>query len=140
MDETPVPVRLYELLIPNMLCLIAFEMFMRGLYALLRRFGSFSLFVALLSGSTVHAQTSAVASHSEVEDLRQTVRELAQRVNALEQELHEQRTSAGTQSVASVRSAVFVPAALDIRSSVESLSSNSAAAEIAPAPVAGRRL
>ena len=102
----------------------------------LRRFGSFSLFVALLSGLTMHAQTSAVASHSEVEDLRQTVRELAQRVNALEQELHEQRTAAGTQSSASMRPAVFVPSALDVRSSVESLSSSSVAAEIASAPVA----
>lgn len=85
----------------------------------------------------MHAQTSAVASHSEVEDLRQTVRELAQRVNALEQELLEQRTAGGTQSGASVRTAAFIPSVLDIRGSVESLSSNSAAAEIAPAPVAG---
>jgi hypothetical protein len=103
----------------------------------LRRVGVFPLFVALLSALTVHAQTAAVASHSEVEDLRQTVRELAQRVNALEQELHEQRTSASIQSIASVRPAAFVPAALDVRSSVESLSSGSTTAGIVPAPVAG---
>ena len=54
------------------------------------------LFVTLSPCSAADAQitVAATASRSEDEDLRQTVRELALRVSALEAELHRQR--AGT--------------------------------------------
>jgi Putative beta-barrel porin-2, OmpL-like. bbp2 len=85
------------------------------------------LFVAMLSGFVAFAQTTtAAASHSEDEDLRQTVRELALRVTALEEELHKQRAGTAVES-ASLRPATLVAPRLDMRSSVESVSSSGAA-------------
>jgi hypothetical protein len=91
------------------------------------RFAISLLCTALLSGSTVHAQnTAAGTSQSEDEDLRQTVHELAQRVSALEQELHRQQvaTAAGPSSLQPTGSA---QPAVDVRGSVESLSSSGVA-------------
>jgi hypothetical protein len=90
------------------------------------------LFVTLPAGLAAHAQTTtAVASHDE-EDLRKTVRELALRVSALEEELHRQRTQPSMES-ASLKSASLVLPAVDVRNSVESVSS-SGVAEAAPLP------
>jgi hypothetical protein len=92
----------------------------------------FLFFVALLPGFAALAQTTSEASsHSDEEDLRQTVRELALRVSALEEELHKQRAGAATESASLRPAALFVPR-VDVRSSVESLSS-SGVAETAPA-------
>ncbi len=88
------------------------------------------LFVTLTTGFAAHAQITAAASHSEDEDLRQTVRELALRVSALEAELHKQRAGTPTES-ASLKPAPLVLPAVDVRSSVESVSS-SGVAEAAP--------
>jgi hypothetical protein len=95
------------------------------------RFAICLLCTALLSGSTVYAQNTA---QSEDEDLRQTVRELTLRVSALEQELHKQQvaTAAAPSSLQPTGSA---QPAVDVRSSVESLSS-SGAAEVPPAAAA----
>src|SRR5258707_15858462 len=92
---------------------------------------SFLLFVALLPGAGVLAQTTAAGPHSEEEDLRQTVRELALRVTALEEELHRQRTGTAMESASLKPAALAVPR-VDVRSSVESLST-SGAAETPPA-------
>jgi hypothetical protein len=82
------------------------------------------LFVALPRGFAAHAQTTtAAASHDEEEDLRKTVRELALRVSALEAELHKQRTGMPMES-ASLKPAALVLPAVDVRSSVESVSSS----------------
>ena len=96
----------------------------------------FPLFVATLCGPTAHSQTTTkTASHSEDEDLRQTVRELALRVSALEEELHKQRAVAPMES-ASLKPAALVLPAVDVRSSVESVSS-SGVAQTAPVAEAG---
>src|SRR5438477_1368229 len=89
------------------------------------------LFTALESGFEAHAQTTgAAASHDEEEDLRKTVRELALRVSALEEELHRQRAATPVDSV-SLKPPAPVLSAMDFRSSVESISS-SGVAEAAP--------
>jgi len=91
----------------------------------------FFLSVALLPGFAALAQTTTVSgSHGEEEDLRQQVRELALRVSALEEELHKQRTGAAIES-ASLKPAALVVPRVDVRSSVESISS-SGVAETAP--------
>jgi hypothetical protein len=88
-------------------------------------------FVTLPTGFAAHAQTTtAAASHDEEEDLRQTVRELALRVSALEAELHKQQAGTPTES-ASLKPAALVLPPVDVRSSVESVSS-SGVAEGAP--------
>jgi hypothetical protein len=85
------------------------------------------LFVTLSTGFAAHAQTTtAAASRSGDEDLRQTVRELALRVSALEEELHKQRAGAASES-ASLKPAALVVPRVDVRSSVESLSSSGVA-------------
>ena len=90
------------------------------------------LFVTLPTVFAAHAQTTtAVASHDE-DDLRKTVRELALRVSALEEELRRQRTQPSMES-ASLKPASLVLPAVDVRSSVESVSS-SGVAEAAPLP------
>jgi hypothetical protein len=89
------------------------------------------LFVTLPTGFAAHAQITAAASHGEEEDLRQTVRALALRVTALEEELHKQRAGAAMES-ASLKPAALVVPRVDVRSSVESLSS-SGVAETTPA-------
>jgi hypothetical protein len=83
-----------------------------------------SLFVAMLTGIAAFAQTTtAVSSPSEDEDLRQTVRELALRVSALEEELHKQRAGTAVES-ASLKPATLAVPRVDVRSSVESVSSS----------------
>src|ERR1700722_1975366 len=85
------------------------------------------LLVANLSGTTGYAQTtSAGVSRDEVEDLRQTVRELALRVSALEEELHKQRVGTPMET-ASLKPASLVLPALEVRNSVESVSSSGVA-------------
>lgn len=90
----------------------------------------FSLFLVVFSGFEAAAQTTTTApTNADVQELRQTVRDLAQRVSALEAELHkEQRVT--TTEVATLRPAVLVGPAADVRSSVESVSSSSVAATI----------
>src|ERR1700761_2986515 len=107
--------------------------FARGLP--MRRFNRFlllSLFAALLSGIVGNAQTAvAPSSNADVEELRQTVRDLALRVSALEAELQKQRTVRTTE-VATLRPAALTIAPVaDIRRSVETVSSSGAA----PVPV-----
>jgi len=97
----------------------------------MRRFNQLlllSLFVALLSGLVGNAQTAvAPPSNADVEELKQTVRDLALRVSALEAELQKQR-SVGTTEMASLRPAMLTSApATDIRRSVETVSSSGAA-------------
>ena len=89
------------------------------------------VFGALPFGFAAHGQTTAgTASHDEEEDLRKTVRELAMRVSALEAELHKQRAEAPVES-ASLKPAALVLPAVDVRNTVESVSS-SGVAEAAP--------
>jgi hypothetical protein len=84
------------------------------------------LSVILLPGMGAYAQnTTAIASSNEKEDLRETVRELELRVSALEEELHKQRT--GTAVEPSLKPAALVTSAVDVRSSVESVSSSGVA-------------
>jgi Putative beta-barrel porin-2, OmpL-like. bbp2 len=88
---------------------------------------------SVLSGFAALAQTTtAGASHGEDEDLRKTVRELALRVSALEEELHMQRAGTAMET-ASLKPAALVVPRVDVRSSVESVSSSGVAEE---APVA----
>jgi len=97
----------------------------------MRRFNQFlllPLFAALLSGIVGNAQTTVTPpSNADVEELKQTVRDLALRVSALEAELQKQR-SVGTTEMASLRPAMLTSApATDIRRSVETVSSSGAA-------------
>ncbi len=91
------------------------------------------LFVTLSTGLAAHAQTTTAAASHDEEDLRKTVRELALRVSALEEELHKQRAGAPMES-ASLKPAALVLPPQDVRSSVESVSSSGVAEA---APVAG---
>ena len=85
--------------------------------------------VFLVTVSLVNAATAETkpASHEEVEELRQTVRELATRVSALEEELNKQK-SAAVIDTATLKPAVLTLPAASIRSSVESVSSSGVAA------------
>jgi hypothetical protein len=95
----------------------------------------FSFVVVLPLGLSAQARTAnTTASHDDEEDLRKTVRELALRVSALEEELHAQRAATATRT-ASLQPAKFVQPRMDVRSSVESISS-SGVAEAAPVAVA----
>ncbi len=89
------------------------------------------LFVTLPTGFAAHAQTTTAAASRDEEDLRRTVRELALRVSALEEELHKQRAGTPMES-ASLKPAALVLPPVDVRSSVESVSSSG----VAEAPVA----
>ena len=87
----------------------------------------FSLFFVLFSGFAVRAQTpKATPTNADVEELRQTVRDLALRVSALEAELHKERPVATTE-MATLRPAVLAVPGTEIRNSVESVSSSGAA-------------
>jgi hypothetical protein len=91
------------------------------------RFAISLLCTALLACSTVYAQnTAAGTSQSEDEDLRQTVRELTLRVSALEQELHRQQV-ATAEAPSSLQPTGSAQPAVDVRSSVENLSSSGVA-------------
>jgi Putative beta-barrel porin-2, OmpL-like. bbp2 len=91
----------------------------------------FSFLLAQPHGLAAYAQTTGSAvAHDEEEDLRQQVRELALRVSALEAELHKQRAETPIES-ASLKPAALVLPPVDVRSSVESVSS-SGVAEAAP--------
>jgi Putative beta-barrel porin-2, OmpL-like. bbp2 len=97
----------------------------------LRLLGITFVITSTLTGVAGFAQTAtAASSHGEDEDLRKQVRELALRVSALEAELHRQRTGTPAES-ASLQPAALVLPAVDVRSSVESVSS-SGVAEAAP--------
>jgi hypothetical protein len=105
----------------------------------LKIFAFFVVFVTFLFGVTGYTETSTTpeAKHSD-EDLRQTVRALELRVNALEKELRDER--AGAPRVAVVPASIPVPVTFvgDIRSSVESVSSSgvdTAAAETSKTPL-----
>ena len=92
------------------------------------------LLAALPHGLAAYGQAAATAaSHSEDEDLRETVRKLTLRVSALEEELHKQR-GATTMEAASLKPAALIERGVDIRSSVESVASSEVAA---PAAAAG---
>ena len=91
-------------------------------------------FVIVSAGNAAVAETKP-ASHEEVEELRQTVRELATRVSALEEELNKQRSGA-VMDTASLKPAVLTLPTANIRSSVESISSSGVAAATAQAATA----
>ncbi len=95
--------------------------------------------VFLVTVSLVNAATAETkpASHEEVEELRQTVRELATRVSALEEELNKQK-SAAVIDTATLKPAVLTLPAASIRSSVESVSSSGVAAANTQAAAAPR--
>ncbi len=83
----------------------------------------FLIFFVTVSAANAAIAETKPASHEEVEELRQTVRELATRVSALEEELNRQK-SAAVVDTASMKPAVFTLPAANIRSSVESISSS----------------
>ena len=84
------------------------------------------LFVAV-AGIPAYAQAGGAATTSRGdEDLRQTVRELALRVTALEEELHKERSARAVES-ASLKPAGLALPPVDVRSSVESVSDSSVA-------------
>jgi hypothetical protein len=105
----------------------------------LNRLSTLVFFVALIPGTVLRtqAQTSAATS-KDVEDLRQTVRELTLRVSALEEELHQGRSTTTaptpTTAVATLRPIAMPMPSADIRSSVESVSSSSVASAAQPDP------
>jgi Putative beta-barrel porin-2, OmpL-like. bbp2 len=105
----------------------------------LNRFSTLVFFAALMPGARLHAQAhTSPATISDVEELRQTVRELALRVSALEEELHKGQTPTSaapvtTTAVASLRPIAMPIPAVDVRSSVESVSS-SVASTPSPTP------
>ncbi len=134
-NEHIVAVELYDRLMPIVLCLMAF--YERYPYAVTQStpdsFLSFCCDVACSDtpGPAGYAQkTNASVSRDEVDDLRQTVRALALRVSALEEELHKQRVGAPMET-ASLKPASLVLPAVEVRNSVESVSS-SGVAETAP--------
>ncbi|WP_433984877.1 outer membrane beta-barrel protein [Tunturiibacter empetritectus] len=87
------------------------------------------------SGFEASAQSAAATpTNADVEELRQTVRDLALRVSVLEAELHKERPVVTTE-VATLRPAVLVGPAADVRSSVEGVSSSSVASVPASAAV-----
>jgi hypothetical protein len=93
-----------------------------------------SLLAALPSGFRAQAQsTTTAASQSEDEDLRKTVRELSLRVSALEEELHKQRARTTTMESASLKPAVLVTPPVDVRSSIENISSSQVVDTTSPA-------
>lgn len=84
------------------------------------------VFVIFIAGSAALAQSAPVAaSRDEVEELRQTVRELAMRVSALEEQLNRQKSA--PVETASLKPAVMPLPSADIRRSVESVSSSGVA-------------
>ncbi len=98
----------------------------------------FSFLLAQPHGFAAYAETTgSAAAHDEEEDLRQQVRELALRVSALEAELHKQRAETPMES-ASLKPAALVLPPVDVRSSVESVSS-SGVAEASPVAATTRQ-
>jgi hypothetical protein len=96
-----------------------------------------SFFLTLTASNAAIAQSRVVpASREEVEELRQTVRELAGRVSALEAELNRQKSGAAVET-ASLKPAVLALPGADIRSSVESVSSSGVTAGRQVAAIAG---
>jgi Putative beta-barrel porin-2, OmpL-like. bbp2 len=89
------------------------------------RLVSFFLFAAVLSSAVASAQKVGATAVNDDEDLRRTVRELALRVSALEEELHKERAaSAAIQSSPAPTAAASSVA--DVRNSVEDISSGEA--------------
>jgi hypothetical protein len=83
----------------------------------------FFLFAAVLSGLVTSAQTPSAAAPNDDEDLRRTVRELALRVSALEDELHKERAVFAATSSPTPTSTMSLA---DVRSTVEGISSSEA--------------
>jgi len=103
------------------------------------RLSTLVFFAALIPGTVLRAQAqTSGASSNDVEGLKQTVRELTLRVSALEEELHQGRSTAAasipTTAVATLRPIAMPMPSVDIRSSVESVSSSSVASAALPAP------
>jgi Putative beta-barrel porin-2, OmpL-like. bbp2 len=104
----------------------------------LNRYISLLFFAGSLSGIVAAGQTPSATSANGDEDLRQTVRELALRVTALEEELKRERTAAGSAagtSAAGTATAGEAPVAdlgtasrADLRASVEEVSTGGATA------------
>src|SRR6202789_3446829 len=101
----------------------------------LNRYISLLFLAAFLSGVVASAQAPGAMPANEDEDLRQTVRELALRVTALEEELHRERAATAAKSVAAVTAAPVAGLEPnlgpnlqpDLRASVESVSYSGAA-------------
>jgi Putative beta-barrel porin-2, OmpL-like. bbp2 len=89
---------------------------------------SFFLFVVMLSGLAASAQSPGTVTANDDEDLRRTVRELALRVSALEEELHKERAASAAATSSPAPTAAASPVA-DVRSSVEGISSSEAAGQ-----------
>jgi hypothetical protein len=90
----------------------------------------FLLLAVLPHCLAAYAQTqTTTASHNENQDLRETVRELSLRVSALEEELHKQRAGTTMES-ASLKPTALIEHGVDIRSSVESVSSSEVVAPV----------
>ncbi|WP_158943135.1 porin [Granulicella sp. S190] len=95
----------------------------------------FSSFAVLFTGLAASAQTAVAAPTSaEVEELRQTVRDLASRVSALEAEVHKEHSVAATE-MATLRPAVLTTPSAEMRASVASIEGVSSSG-VAPVPVA----
>jgi hypothetical protein len=111
-----------------MVCLL--ELLEVVLMRCLNRYISLLFLAGLLSGVVASAQTPGAMPANEDEDLRQTVRELALRVTALEEELHRERAATAAKSVAAVTAAPVAGLEPnlgpnlqpDLRASVESVS------------------
>jgi len=86
----------------------------------------FLIFVWSLPGSAANAQTATAASPGEVQELRETVRELALRVSALEEEMKEQHIRALKQP-ALLKAEVSASPGEDVRNSIESVSRSNVA-------------
>jgi hypothetical protein len=95
-----------------------------------RRFDVFLVLFVLSSTLSGFGQTTVPSQRPEDEDLRQTVRELAQRVTVLEEELHRQR---GETAMVSLRPAALTMPGAELRSSVENVSSADVSSGSAPA-------
>jgi Putative beta-barrel porin-2, OmpL-like. bbp2 len=89
----------------------------------LNRLILFFLFVTILSGLVASAQMPSTATPNDDEDLRRTVRELALRVSALEEELHKERVAFAATSSPTSTAAMSIA---DVRSTVEGISSSEA--------------
>jgi hypothetical protein len=104
----------------------------------LNRYISLLFFAGLLSGIVAAGETPSATTATGDEDLRQTVRELALRVTALEEELQRERAAAGSAagtSAAATATAGAPPVTdlgsesrADLRASVEGVSSSGATA------------
>jgi hypothetical protein len=96
----------------------------------LNRLVSIFLFVAISSGLAASAQKEVTAAANEDQDLRRTVRELALRVSALEEELREERAASAV-AVSFPALTTAASSVADVRNSVEDISPSEGAAAAA---------